>query len=288
MIKVAACQYTIELLSDWSEFVNKVTQVVEKAKQNKAQLVVLPEYAGIEVFNQDLNDDLKLFQNMQPFVPRYLELFQQLAIKHQLYIQPGTIMVQSHDKFRNRAYLFGPSGTYAFQDKLQMVATEKEFDLIEGGKDQTIFETSLGLIGVAVCYDSEFPELIRNFTRQGVKLILVPSFTPSMQSYLRIFYSCQARAIENQCYVIMSSAVGSTKIGDTRYTLEGQASIFTPVDNGFEEGRISEGKRNITGEVYATLSFDKLDEVRKTGQVQNYFDFMKMSEQKPLANQRIE
>ncbi len=277
VIKIAICQYGITLLTDWTVFVSKITAVIENAKKEKAQLLVLPEYAGIEVFNKDLNDDLQLFENIQPFVARYLELFQQLAKDYQLYIQPGSIPVESKPKvFRNRAYFFSPSGKYGFQDKINRVSSERENALIEQANQQTLFETDLGLIGIAVCYDSEFPELVRNFTHLGAKLILVPSFTPSKQSFLRIFYSCQARALENQCFIAMSSAIGQTKLGDTLYTLEGHAHLFTPVDTGFTSGRFGTDKPNEPALLVADLNFEKIEEVRKNGQVLNFADYMQM------------
>uniref|UniRef100_A0A0Q9YD59 2-oxoglutaramate amidase n=1 Tax=Candidatus Berkiella cookevillensis TaxID=437022 RepID=A0A0Q9YD59_9GAMM len=277
MIHVATSQYAIELLPDWQSFADKMNVLVGQAKAQGIHFLVLPEYGGIEIYPQYEATDQALFNGLQPLLPQYIDFFQSLAKKHQIYIQPGSIIVKSaEEQFMNRAYLFGPQGDIGFQDKMQIIADEKEHDLLACGTMQTLFETSFGLIGIAICYDSEFPELIRNFTRQGAKLIVVPSFTPSQESFLRVYYSCQARAIENQCYVLTSSAVGRTKIGDTLYTLEGQANIFTPIDVGFSEGILTQGKKNETALVQATLDFDKLNEVRKYGQVQNFYDYMDM------------
>lgn len=278
MIRVITSQYAIEQLPNWQAFVEKMSEWVSQAKAKGADLFVLPEYAGVEIYPQAEEKDEVFFDKMQQLLPQYMDFFQALAKKHQLYIQSGSILVKNaENKFANRAYLFGPQGDIGFQDKIQIVADEKEGDLLARGTTQTLFETSFGLIGIAVCYDSEFPELVRNFTNQGAKIILVPSFTPSKESFLRVFYSCQARAIENQCYVITSSAVGQTRLGDTSFTLEGQANIFTPIDVGFSEGTLAKGQINQPALVAATLDFDKLDEVRKYGQVHNFNDYLAMN-----------
>ena len=44
---------------------------------------------------------------------------------------------------------------------------------------------------------------------QGVSIIFVPFCTDERQSYLRVRYCCQARAVENQVYVVLSGNVGN-------------------------------------------------------------------------------
>lgn len=290
MIHVAVSQFHIELIPSWDDYCVKMTRHVTQAVASGAQLLVLPEYAGVEVYGQYEETDRKLFESIQPLLSRYIEFFQTLATNHQLYIQPGSILVKANTgRFYNRAYLFGPRGEYGFQDKIRIVADEKEEDLLECGKKQTLFDTALGFVGIAICYDSEFPELVRNFTRQGAKLIIVPSFTPSNESFQRVFYSCQARAIENQCYVIVASAIGTTRIGDTNYCLEGQANIFSPIDSGFPSGVVNQGNKNEACLVHAQLDFNKLEQVRKHGQVHNFDDFMNMDTRTlSLATLRLE
>ena len=60
-----------------------------------------------------------------------------------------------------------------------------------------------------ICYDSEFPELARHLVDQGAFLLFVPFCTDERQGYLRVRYCCQARAVENQCYVVISGNVGN-------------------------------------------------------------------------------
>ncbi|MBS0288203.1 MAG: carbon-nitrogen hydrolase family protein [Proteobacteria bacterium] len=275
MITLCASQYPIENLENFAAFAQKMEKWVSKAKENGAQLLLLPEYACVEMVTKHVKDDLALFEALQKHLDDYLQLFTHLAQKYQIYIQPGTMIVKSvTGRFVNRAYFFSPTG-FGYQDKLQLVSQEQGDGLLEAGSTQTLFDTALGLIGIAVCYDSEFPELVRNLCAKGAKLILVPSYTISLHSFHRVFYSCRARAIENQCYVAMSCAVGRIQYGTTDESITGQANIFTPIDVGFsEDGVLAQGTLNQEQMITSTLSFRKIDQVRSKGQVRNFNDFM--------------
>lgn len=280
MITVAAAQYLIQSALDWKTFTKKQTDLVLNAKWQGAKLLLLPEYAGIETVSSSPKNDLTLFTQIQVALQNYLEFYQQLAIDSEIYLQPGTIMVQSPNRrFYNRAYFFSPNGNYGYQDKLQLIASEAADQLIEPGTTQSLFDTGLGKIGIAICYDSEFPELVRNLTLQGAQLILVPSYTPSLKSFNRVFYSCRARAIENQCYMLMSSAIGNVHFGGEQETLSGQANLFSPIDDGFnEEGTISQGSMNKEEMIVGECDFAMLEAVRTKGQVRNFTDTQQLLE----------
>ncbi len=274
MIKIACCQYQIEELSDWQKYAAKITTLVAKAKKENAQILLLPEYAGIEAVAKRFETDEQLYIALQSLIPKYLELHQKLAQAHQIYIQAGTIVEQiAANKFVNRAYFFSPNGSYQYQDKLQLTAYEKSLNLLQHGQEQKIFETAFGKIGIAICYDSEFPEIVRRLVQHGASIILVPSYTTSIAGFNRVFVSCRARAIENQCYVAVSYVINNVNLsGDEEHT-HGQAAIFGPADKGFpENGIIAQGKMNKVSLVMADISLEKIEWIRKHGDVHNFED----------------
>ncbi len=274
MIKIAACQYQIETLADWKQYTVKIEGLAQQAKQQQAQLLILPEYAGVEAACQAYATDNELYAALQPVLPQYIAFYQQIARDYQLYIQAGTIIEETAPKqYINRAYFFGPTGTYGYQDKLQLIEFEKKQKIIQRGQQQTVFKTSLGMIGIAVCYDSEFPEIVRGLVKAGAELILVPSYTVSLAGYNRVFLSCRARAIENQCFVAVSFVVGPVTLSDTPEHPTGQAAILGPVDVGFpDDGILAQGKKDEISLVTADISFQKLTSVRRHGQVRNFED----------------
>lgn len=274
MIKLASTQYQLELLADWEEYVTKITAIVATAKQQDAQLLLFPEYAGVEIACNRFTTEQELFVAVQPLIPQYLDFYQNLAQQYQIHIQPGTIIQEITPRhYANRAYFFTPDGSSGFQDKLQLIEFEKSTHALQPGNKQTLFETSFGKIGIAICYDSEFPEIVRSLVNSGALLILVPSYTNSMAGYHRVFLSCRARAIENQCYVAVSFAVGSAELSGAPEQAMGQSAIVGPADINFpDDGIIAQSKMNEVSMITAELDFKKILTVRKHGAVHNFED----------------
>lgn len=272
--KVATCQYQIEILPHWQAYVDKVEAIVTQAKQHHIDVLMLPEYAGIEIACDQFVTDHALYQALQPLMPQYIQLYQDLAKKYDLYIQPGTIVEEvAPNQYVNRAYFFSPDGTYGYQDKLQLTEYEKSLQVLVRGKEQRLFDTAFGKIGIAICYDSEFPEIIRALTKAGALLILVPSYTTTLAGYYRVFLSCRARAIENQCYVAVSYVINSVNISGELDNTFGQAAIVSPADNDFpDDGIIATGNMNHIEVISAELDTQKLIELRKHAQVRNFDD----------------
>jgi len=215
-----------------------------------------------------------VFGQTLTFIPKYIELYQKFAKTNQIYIQAGTIIEKiKSSQFVNRAYLFSPNGTYAYQDKLQLTEYEKSIHLLQSGNQQKIFDTSLGKMGIAVCYDSEFPEIIRSLAQHGASIILVPSYTTTLAGYYRVFLSCRARAIENQCHVAISFVINTVNLSGGLDNTYGQAAILGPADVGFpDDGIIAQGQMNQSMLVTGPFSLEALARVRKEGHVHNFED----------------
>lgn len=273
MIKIAVCQYAIENLPNWYHYVEKVTSLIYQAKKTGAQLLLLPEYAGIEIAGYQ-QTDRRLYQQIQYQLTHYCDLFRNLAKQYHIYIQPGTILVETHsDSYVNRAYFFGPNGEMAYQDKLQLIEFEKQTGMIDHGSQQTLFETSFGKVGIAVCYDCEFPEIIRKLTLAGACLILVPSYTTTLAGLNRVSLSAQARALENQCFVATAFAVGEVALSDPADNTYGQASIFGPIESSFSDnGVIVQGSLNRIELITTEISFATIENIRERGEVHNFND----------------
>ncbi len=278
MLKIATAQYDVGFLKNWQEYRDKAVGWVEEAVAERAELLLFPEYASMELASlfpehvySSLAEQLKALQTL---LPDYLALYQQLAVKHDIYIQAGTFPVKTDTGYRNRAYLFSPDGNVDFQEKLMMTRFENEQWLIEAGRDIRVFETRFGKLGINVCYDSEFPHYARQMVERGASLILVPSCTDTRAGYYRVRIGCQARALENQCYVVQSPLVGDAEWSEAVDVNCGAAGVYTPVDRGFpDDGVLAIGQFNKAQWVYAELDLAKMEQVRLDGQVFNYKDW---------------
>ena len=131
------------------------------------------------------------------------------------------------------------------QGKLHMTRFEPEEWKVSPGDQLRVFEAAFGSFAVTICYDVEFPEIARVAARHGAHLLVVPSCTDDRQGFLRVRYCAQARAIENQMYVIHSCTVGSLPMVPAVSLNYGQASILTPSDFPFaRDGILAEGIPN--------------------------------------------
>lgn len=285
-VRFAAAQYDIGFFASWEEYAAKLSARVEEAAA-RAELLVFPEYGAMEIASllpAEVRSDLSAqIAGMQDHLPRFLALHRDLASRHRVYLLAASFPVRAEDgRYHNRAHLFSPDGRMGYQDKLRMTRFERESWQIAGGRGLRVFETSLGRIGVAICYDAEFPLPVRQLVEAGAELILVPSCTDGLAGYHRVRIACQARALENQCCVIQSPTVGEAPWSEAVDVNVGAAGIFVPPDRGLpDDGVLAVGTLNRAQWVYAELDLDRLAAVRRDGQVLNHRDWpAQLDEQK--------
>lgn len=266
-MKISSLQYRYDFPQSFEVYRDKITQIV--AQQEGTQLLVFPEYAGLEMLS------FAPAEKVHDYHEAYVELFTALSHQHQMLICSGSHLVKMGEKEFNRSYLFSPSKKMGHQDKCVLTPGEGEEGTIAHGKSLHVFETAWGKVAICICYDVEFPALVRHCVEAGAQLILVPSYTSSMHGFYRVWTSCRARALENQCFVVQSALVGQTDV-EIAY---GAAGICSPIDEPFPEDGICElGEKNSVGVVSATLDFTLLDTIRKKGQTRNYTDGQRLKE----------
>jgi predicted amidohydrolase len=277
--RIAAAQYDIGTLGSWAAYEEKIRRWVEDAVTAGSKLLVFPEYFSMELvslFPGDIQQSLsRQLDALQALLPNFEHLFREQARLHGVYIVAGTYPVrQPEGSYHNRAFLYRPDGRTDWQDKLQMTRFENEHWFITPGDEIKVFDTELGRIGINICYDSEFPLIARQQVEAGANLILVPSCTDTLAGYWRVRIGCQARALENQCYVVQSPTVGYAPWSEALDVNIGAAAVYTPVDYGFpDNGVLAIGDLNITQWVFADIDTAAIAHIRKTGQVFNYRDW---------------
>ncbi|WP_434130662.1 carbon-nitrogen hydrolase family protein [Methylocaldum sp. GT1BB] len=276
---LAAAQYNIGFLKSWDDYSAKIARWVADAADNGAKMLLFPEYFSMELaslFPEEVYKSLsKQLSEMQTLLPDFVMLFSDMAEQHGVHIVAGSFPVRMEDgSYRNRSFLFRPDGTTDHQDKLQMTRFENEHWLITGGEEIKTLDTEFGRIGINICYDSEFPMIARKQVEAGADLILVPSCTDTLAGYHRVRIGCQARALENQCYVVQSPTVGQAPWSEAVDVNIGAAAVYTPVDYGYpDNGILAIGELNQAQWVYAEIDLASIAHIRQTGQVFNYRDW---------------
>ena len=278
---LATAQYDIGFFSHWDDFAAKLERWVASAVQQDAKLLVFPEYGSMELaslFGQAVYRDLQQqLQAMQTLLPKWRDLHQALARRHDVLILASSFPTELQaGHVVNRAMLFGPEGILGHQDKLIMTRFENEQWGIRAGERIGVIDTELGRIGILICYDSEFPMIARQQITAGAELLLVPSCTDTQAGFHRVRIGCQARALENQCYVVQSPTTGLAPWSEAVDINTGRASVYTPVDYGFpDNGILVEGADDEANWVFATLDLRELARIRAEGQVFNHRDWPK-------------
>ena len=278
---LATAQYDIGFFSHWDDFAAKLERWVASAVQQDAKLLVFPEYGSMELaslFGQAVYSDLQQqLQAMQTLLPMWRDLHQALARRHDVLILASSFPTELQaGHVVNRAMLFGPEGILGHQDKLIMTRFENEQWGIRAGERIGVIDTELGRIGILICYDSEFPMIARQQITAGAELLLVPSCTDTQAGFHRVRIGCQARALENQCYVVQSPTIGLAPWSEAVDVNTGRASVYTPVDYGFpDNGILVEGADDEANWVFATLDLRELARIRAEGQVFNHRDWPK-------------
>ena len=286
VIRVAAWQYPIERVASWDAWRAKLADGIAGAASQGAALVVVPEYASMELtalLPEAVQATLAAqLDGLQPLLPGYLETYAELARRHRIAIVGGSFPERvASGQVHNRARVHGPAGDAIEVEKLQMTRFERERWGVASGAGQTVIDLGpLGerfagaRLGVALCYDAEFPLLVRRLAAAGADVIAVPSCTDAAAGYHRVRVACQARALENQCYLVQAPTVGSAPWSIAVDENAGSAGMFAPPDRGLpDDGVVALGPRDAAAWVVADLDLDLIDAVRRDGQVLGHRDW---------------
>lgn len=125
----------------------------------------------------------------------------------------GSFLARTAGHIYNRAFFIEPSGDEYFYDKRHLFPMSSESSLLTKGEQPLMNIRFRGWnISVVICYDLRFPVWCRNVDLQ-YDLLIVPASWPSSREFAWS-HLLQARAIENQAYVIGVNRSGNDKFGD--------------------------------------------------------------------------
>lgn len=265
-VRIAAVQYLLRAIDDWSGFESQVRFVMKAAGDYKPQFVMFPEIFTTQLLSfMDTSNLGVAVRQMDAFTERYRALFTELAVQWGVHVIGGSHPTMTDGKLMNTAYLFTPGGKVLTQDKIHLTRWEKEKWKGDPGHHLRVFDTPFGRIAILICYDIEFPELARKVCEMGADIIFVPSCTDDRQGFWRVRYCCHARAIENQVYVAVTGTVGNIAVEGLGLHF-GQAAIITPSDFAFaRDGIAAEGVPNMEQIVIADVDLAKLVTNRVSG-----------------------
>ncbi|WP_069649956.1 carbon-nitrogen hydrolase family protein [Caloranaerobacter ferrireducens] len=203
-LKLGLCQLLVS--EDKKENIKKAKEMINRAADMGAELVVLPE-----MFNCPYNNS---------YFPKYAEkypdgetikMLSEVSKKRGIYLIGGSIPEKDDEgNIYNTSFVFDKKGNiigkhrkiHLFDIDVEGGISFRESDVLSRGDSLTIVDTGYGKIGVAICYDIRFPELFRLMALKGVKVIIVPAafnMTTGPAHWELLF---RMRALDNQIYMI--------------------------------------------------------------------------------------
>ena len=231
-------------------------RLIGEAAAAGAQLVALPEYFPLI----GATDADRLAAREVDGSGPIQDFLAAAAQKHGLWLVGGSIPLVANDpaKLRNSCLVFDPQGKrVARYDKIHLFGFRKgdeaydEAATIERGDRVVAFDSPLGRIGIAICYDLRFPELFRALGE--VDLLVLPAAFTETTGRAHWEMLLRARAVENQCYVLASAQGGQHPNGRMTH---GNSMVIDPW--GEVLARMDKGE----GVVVAELNRLRLVEVR--------------------------
>lgn len=190
---------------------NEARRLIEKAAQQGAKLVVLPEFFAI----MGMKDTDKVTVREQPGSGQIQSFLSETARKHKLWLVGGSIPLAADapNKVRNSCLVYNELGEQvARYDKMHLFNLDlgneqyHEADTIEAGNQVVVVDSPFGRIGLAVCYDLRFPELFR--VMKDVDIIVLPAAFTATTGKVHWEALVRARAIENLSYFIAAAQGG--------------------------------------------------------------------------------
>lgn len=243
--KVALAQFEIAL-GDPEKNLHTGLTAIDQAAEQGCQLVQLPELwlSGYDLPNCERYSQL---------TAEWVQRLQAVADSRNLAIG-GTFITSQYRQYYNTYLLFQPGQLEpARYNKTHLFRLLGEENYFSPGDHLTVVQLPWGKVGLAICYDLRFPELIRAYAERGIVCLLVSAeWGQKRAEHWRTLL--KARAIENQIFVAATNGIG--QIYENQ--LAGFSAVIDPWGNV-----LAEGGPNVSTLLTANLDFAEIDRVQQ-------------------------
>lgn len=269
-LRVAASAWKIRHAHSDSAYFGHFYDIASFAHDEGAQVLVVPELHVLELL--PLARDLDAW-NAAKYLEQYSDAVEgwikRISDSSGMIIVGGSHFKSTKDGIKNVCAIGIPGQNLVFNEKNKPSRYEQQMWQISEGAGLARLPQGLG---VTVCYDSEFPEAGRALSESGTMVHCVPSWTDDRRGFQRVRWSCLARAIENQYFVVHSALVGELGYEPVPATYGSSAIIAPNVEPFPVDPILRETPPNEEGIIVADLDFDMLQTARLNGEVTNWHD----------------
>ena len=205
--------------ADTADNMSRLSEGIALLAQRGAGLIVLQELHNSLYFCQ--TEDVNTFEQAEPIPGPSTDLFGQLALKHQVVIVTSLFEKRAAGLYHNTAVVIERDGTIAGKYRKMHIPDDpayyEKFYFTPGDMGFQPINTSVGRLGVLVCWDQWFPEAARLMAMRGADLLIYPTAigyaandTPEEQQRQREAWTTVQRghAVANGLPVITVNRVG--------------------------------------------------------------------------------
>lgn len=218
---------------------------LEKLAAEGTGLAVLPELCTTSFDNENLAEHAK-------YTDDTIEIFAGFAQKSRMAIA-GTFPEKEAGRIYNTMVFIDQDGRIKGKyRKAHLFRLTDEHLYYTAGDRWIVVDTQIGQVGLMTCYDLRFPEMARILYLNGAQLIVVSAQWPSPRKD-QWQTLIQARAVENQLFMICSNRTGT----EDDLTFPGMSMIVDPY------GKIQAGAGKDSGMAAADIQLSRVDEFRK-------------------------
>lgn len=224
--RVAAFQ--MHTSADKMENIREMGRYLERLGKGEADFVLLPEMFCCPYQTENF--------------PVYAEeeggpVWQQLsayAKNYEIYLIAGSVPERDESgNIYNTSYIFDRNGIQIGKHRkvhlfdIQVAGGQhfKESDTLNAGDKITVFDTEFGRMGVCICYDIRFPEMIRLMADAGAQMVFVPAAFNMTTGPAHWELSFRMRALDNQIYLM---GCAPKRDAETGYTSWGHTILTDP------------------------------------------------------------
>ncbi len=201
-MKISVIQMEVTIGNIEANIAQLKTQLRSFAPNDMPDVVVLPELwttgfypTPISDYADENGDHIK-------------SILSALSKQYRLNIVGGTVITKNNSGIYNTCHCFNrEGGLSAVYSKTHLFSPMGENEHFTPGNAATVFSIDGIKCGLAVCYDLRFPEFIRKLAMEDISILFLPAAWPKRRlAHWRVL--SQARAIENQMFVVTSNCAG--------------------------------------------------------------------------------
>ncbi|WP_179343612.1 carbon-nitrogen hydrolase family protein [Winogradskyella ursingii] len=274
IVRLGLIQWQMRTYNSLEDLMQQVEYFVDSVAAYRSDFALFPEFFNAPLmakYNHMYEPDA--IRELAKYTKPIVEKMQQLSISYNINIITGSMPELIDDKLYNVGYLCRRDGSSERYEKIHVTPDEAKVWGMQRGHKLNTFQTDAGKIGILICYDSEFPELSRLLSDEGMDILFVPFLTDTQNGYSRVRLCAQARAIENECYVAIAGSVGNLPNVNNMDIQYAQSAVFTPCDFSFPSNGIkAEATPNTEMILVADVDISLLRELHSFGAVKNLKD----------------